>query len=462
MDEENRLAGRMRRYAGLAGALGGIAARAAGGQLLGRRRSDAALAADLRAALGGLKGPAMKVAQLLATIPDALPADYAREFTQLQAQAPAMGWPFVKRRMGAELGPDWQARFAYFEHSAAAAASLGQVHRARSLEGADLAVKLQYPDMASVIEADLRQLGLVLGLFRRHDPSIDTREVAAEIAARLREELDYALEAKHMALYRHMLAETPHIHVPEPLPSLSTNRLLTMTWLEGRPLLSLSAADEATRNHIAATLFRAWYVPFHHFGVIHGDPHLGNYTLADDFSLNLLDFGCVRIFAPAFVGGVIDLYHALRDNDAALAVHAYETWGFRKLSKPLIETLNIWAAFLYGPLLEDRPRLIAATDKLGLYGREQAMKVRRRLQALGPITPPREFVFMDRAAIGLGGVFARLQARVNWHRLFEEIIAGFAADTLRTRQSQALERAGLPPEIQDKAGTASGPLFPNG
>ena len=162
-------------------------------------------AAELAAALGGLKGPIMKVAQLLATIPEALPPEYINELTKLQSQAPPMGWAFVKRRMQAELGADWQKKFASFEHQPAAAASLGQVHRATSHDGAELACKLQYADMQSAVEADLRQLGVLFAIRRRFDPAIDTSEIIKEIGARMREELDYRREAKHVALYRDML-----------------------------------------------------------------------------------------------------------------------------------------------------------------------------------------------------------------------------------------------------------------
>src|SRR4029077_19094335 len=144
----------------------------------------------------------MKVAQLLATIPEALPEEYVRELIQLQADAPAMGWPFVRRRMMGELGPDWQRRFKSFERTAARAASLGQVHRATALDGAALACKLQYPDMGSAVEADLQQLQWLLAIARRLDGAIDTSEIGKEISARVREELDYRREAKHAALYR--------------------------------------------------------------------------------------------------------------------------------------------------------------------------------------------------------------------------------------------------------------------
>jgi predicted unusual protein kinase regulating ubiquinone biosynthesis (AarF/ABC1/UbiB family) len=442
--EDNSLAGRVRRYAQVSTAVGGLAARLAGERYLGLKLDRGKHAEDLRRALGGLKGPLMKVAQIMSTIPEALPQEYVQELTQLQANAPAMGWPFVKRRMAAELGADWEKKFDGFEHEAAAAASLGQVHRAR-LKGRTLACKLQYPDMQSAVEADVRQLQLVFSIYRRYDDSIDTTQIHQEIAARLREELDYRREAKHMQLYRLMLAKEKTIHVPEVVATLSTGRLLTMGWVDGERLLKYKSASLADRNALAYNMFRAWYVPFYEYGIIHGDPHLGNYSVRPDLSVNLLDFGCIRMFEPKFVGGVIDLYRALQNDDRALAVHAYETWGFKGLSEEVIDTLNMWALFVYAPLLEDRKRKIQEIQEKsgGIYGREVAEKVHKRLRQLGGVKPPREFVFMDRAAIGLGGVFMHLGAEINWHRLFHELIEGFDAAALGRRQAAALKKCGL-------------------
>jgi predicted unusual protein kinase regulating ubiquinone biosynthesis (AarF/ABC1/UbiB family) len=137
--ERNRFSARAARYAKVGANVGGVAARIAATRLMGGEQDRARRAVELATALGGLKGPIMKVAQLMATIPDALPPEYAEELAKLQSDAPPMGWAFVKRRMMAELGADWQARFASFEHHPAAAASLGQVHRAVSLDGAPLA-----------------------------------------------------------------------------------------------------------------------------------------------------------------------------------------------------------------------------------------------------------------------------------------------------------------------------------
>ncbi|MAG96691.1 MAG: AarF/ABC1/UbiB kinase family protein [Alphaproteobacteria bacterium] len=441
--DHDRLSGRVRRYARVGTAIGGVAARLAGERVLGIPIDRAGHAADLRRALGGLKGPLMKVAQLLSTIPEALPREYVAELAQLQANAPAMGWPFVKRRMTNELGRDWQQRFAQFEHKAAAAASLGQVHRATAPDGRALACKLQYPDMGSVVEADLRQLKFIFAIYGRGDAAIDTTNVHAEISERLREELDYVREARHLQLYAELLGNEAHVHVPEVVPELSSQRLLSMTWLEGRPLWDFLESDQETRNQIALNLFRAWYLPFYQGGVIHADPHLGNYTARPDFSLNLLDFGCIRIFEARFVQGVIDLYRAIRDQNTELAVHAYETWGFTGLTPDIIDTLNLWAEFVYAPLLENRSRRIQEFDSSGIYGRDVAEKVHRQLKEQGGVAPPREFVFMDRAAIGLGGVFLRLKAEINWYEMFHVLIEDFDEAKLRRRQKRVLKKVGI-------------------
>jgi predicted unusual protein kinase regulating ubiquinone biosynthesis (AarF/ABC1/UbiB family) len=447
--EKNRFSARARRYARVGANVGGVAARMAGARFFGIDLDRTKNAAELAAALGGLKGPIMKVAQLLATIPEVLPPEYIEQLAKLQSQAPPMGWPFVKRRMSAELGADWQKRFKEFEHQPAAAASLGQVHRALAPDGTTLACKLQYPDMQSAVEADLRQLAVVFAIHRRLDPAIDTSEIIKEVSARVREELDYRREAKHVALYADILKDTDLVRVPQVWPALSTGRLLTLDWLEGRRLLDFKEDTLAVRNRLATAMFTAWWLPFIRYGVMHGDPHLGNYTVFSEKGkpggINLLDYGCIRIFPPKFVGGVIDLYNGLRSDDDALVVHAYETWGFRNLSRELIDILNIWARFIYGPLMDDRVRSIADGLKPGEYGRRQAFEVHQALKRKGPVKVPREFVVMDRAAIGLGGVFLHLRAELNFYRLFNEAIEQFAVKRVAERQGAALARAELAP-----------------
>ncbi len=490
--KENTLGGRISRYGKVSGSMAGLATKLAGERFFGLNIDRAEHAKTLTMALGNLKGPLMKVGQILATIPEALPPEYAEELRQLQSDAPPMGWPFVKRRMKTELGANWESHFENFSREAAAAASLGQVHKATISKEkfpqffqlqketerepntprtgsvnvqtstcepeaqADLgrspfieedeklvACKLQYPDMQSAIDADLAQLKLIFGIYGQYDKSIKTEHIHAELSERLREELDYAREARATKMYTHMLRDEKGVRVPEIIDELSTGRLLTSTWLEGKKILTFKDAPLEDRNTIALNMFRAWYVPLYYYGIIHGDPHLGNYTVRDDLSINLLDFGCIRVFPPSFVRGVIDLYRALQNKDDTLAVHAYETWGFKNLSKEQVETLNIWASFLYGPILEDKTRPIGHADG-AVYGRDTAEKVHTKLRELskdsGGIAVPREFVFMDRAALGLGSVFIHLNAEINWYRVFNELIEGFDEKKLEKTQNSILKQ----------------------
>ena len=449
--EANRFTARAARYARVGANMSGVAARMAGGRLFGAN-GQITNAAALTQALGGLKGPMMKVAQMMATIPDLLPPDYAEELQKLQSDAPPMGAAFVKRRMQAELGPDWQQKFGGFDLHPSAAASLGQVHKATMLNGDPVACKLQYPDMQSAVEADLKQLDLLFGLHRQFSTAIDTRDIAVEIGERLREELDYDHEIRNAALYGEILGGTDLVRVPAVHRELSSRRLLTLGWLEGEKLLAFKDADQATRNRLATAMFQAWWYPMARYAVIHGDPHPGNYTVfregTDDRAgapsgINLLDYGCIRIFPPKFAAGVVDLYHGFLQNDEAQVVHAYEQWGFRNLSKDLVETLSIWARFIYAPLLTDRVRSVADGVAPGQYGRREAFQLHQALKSKGPVRIPREFVFMDRAAIGLGSVFLHLDAKLNFHRLYNELIEDFDVGTLASRQAAALQRAGL-------------------
>lgn len=440
MNDENSLSARLKRYSQVSTTVGGLAARLVGQKMLGVEIDQASHAQGLNAILGNLKGPLMKVAQFLATVPGALPPDYAEMFLSLQNNAPSMGWTFVRRRMVRELGPDWQSRFAAFSDAAVAAASLGQVHRAKSLDGKELAVKLQYPDMASIIQADLSQLKLILSLYESWSSALDTKEVQEEIALRLGEELDYHHEARNVRTYQRIFREKDAptgVHIPQVFPELTTDRLLTLSWMEGQSLLTKTEAPLEERNALSHQLFMAWYYPFYHYGVIHGDPHPGNYTAREDGGLNILDFGCVRIFPPTFIKGVIDLYHALQRNDQNLAVQAYEAWGFKNLNKEMIEIITQWARLLYEPLLDDRVRPIQSILD-GSLGWETATKVHSELERLGGIRPPKEFVFMDRAAVGIGSVIMRLKAEQNWHQIFEGLIEGFDEKKIENRQANIL------------------------
>ena len=249
-----------------------------------------------------------------------------------------------------------------------------------------------------------------------------------------------------MLLFNEILKNEKYIKVPKPIKKLSTDKLLTMTWLEGDSIMNWKKAKSEIKNHLALTLFNAWYIPFYKYGIIHGDPHPGNYQInnkdSNKPSINLLDFGCIRVFPPKFVKAVIDLYIAMRDDNQKLAIKAYEAWGFDNLNKDLIKVLNIWAAYIYGPLLENKKRYIQDPKALS-NGKDIASNVYKELKKLGGVSPPKEFVLIDRAAVGLGSVFMHLNAQLNWHKIVEDLIEGFDERELARKQKELLKKTGV-------------------
>ena len=448
-DESSNFGNRFSRYVKVSGTATNLVSKFVGQQFFGLKIDKEKHANELFNALGNLKGPVMKIAQILSTVPGALPKEYAEKLSSLQADAPPMGWLFVKRRMKSELGNNWQDKFLSFSKDAVSSASLGQVHKASINNKKKLAVKLQYPNMKSVIDADLKQLKLVFRLYRNFDKSISTVDIHRELEVRLNEELDYERERKNIKVYDYIFKNHNDINIPKSHKSLSTKRLLTMDWLEGKKILSWlkSKPSLSDRNKVAMNMFKAWYIPFYYYGVIHGDPHLGNYSINKKLDINLMDFGSIRFFNPNFVQGVIDLYLAIRDKNTDLAVSAYQKWGFKGLDKEAISVLNLWAEFIYGPLLEDK---VAPIKKMRSSedGRKLVQKVHSEIKRLGKIVqPPKEFVLMDRAAVGLGSVFMHLSAEINWHNMFHELIDDYNVKKLEKNQNKLLSLVNLSKDL---------------
>ena len=395
MKEENNLVSRVKRYSKVTTSMTSLATKFAGKKYLNFDLSDQKYAAQITEILGNLKGPLMKVAQLSATIPDLLPEEYARKLAELQSNAPPMSWVFVKRRMKAELGENWQNNFKEFNQEASFAASLGQVHKAKLKTNDYVACKLQYPDMSSAVEADLNQLKIIFKIYSSYNKSIQIREIYKEIEARLKEELNYSLENKHLKIFKFIHKNNSYIKIPNVYEKISTNRLLVMEFLNGKKLIEYKNAPQKTRNELAKKLFMAWYLPFYKYGIIHGDPHLGNYSV---------------------------------DN--------------KNIDDKLMNVLNKWALFLYDPILKNEVRKIQDSDS-GIYGAKIASEVHKELKKYGGVKPPREFVFMDRAAVGLGSIFIHLKAEINWYKLFHDLIKDFSVKSVESNQKKAFKFAGL-------------------
>ncbi|QCE33668.1 AarF/ABC1/UbiB kinase family protein [Acetobacteraceae bacterium] len=401
-------------------------------------------AEKLKAALGNLRGPLVKVAQLMASIPGLLPEDYIAELSELQMQAPAMGWSFVQRRMRNELGQDWERYFNSFDKKACNAASLGQVHKAFLSNGYKVACKLQYPGMEKSIESDLLQLKALFGVYSFFDGAIKQDRVFKELSDRLREELDYRREVANLSIFGNILKSIPEIHVPRPAKRISTHRLLVMEWLEGisfSDFLSKNPSQEE-RNKVARTLFKAWYLPFYSFGFLHGDPHSGNYGVRENGDVNLFDLGSIRVFPAKFVQGVVQLYQAMKEQDPLKQRKAYEMWGFKEVNDDIFEALNLWSSFFFRPFLIEGEHSLEKTNN-SEAAHEVLENVYATLKKGGGVTLPQEFVLLDRSALGLGGAFLRLGASINWKALFEEEIALFSMENLANAQQEILQSAGL-------------------
>ena len=425
--DKDKFSKRASRYIQLTGQVGGLLTKLGANRFLGVNIDKDKHALNLKKDLGEIKGPFMKIAQFISMIPDALPIEYSNQLMQLQSHAPSMGELFVKRRMENELGENWKNFFLDFNTSASYAASLGQVHKAKLKNGDLVACKLQYPDMQSAVNVDLNQFRIILNLFEKYNKAIKTKKIFLEIKDRLVEEIDYENEINNIKIFKKIFEFNKSVNIPKIYRNCSTKRLITMSWLEGQSLDEMLRYSKNKKNlseRIATNIFNTWYMPFYKFCVIHGDPHFGNYSFKKNGDINLFDFGCVRFFPIKFVKAVLNLYYALEKKDEDLMVEAYKTWGFKKINKKLIKVLNLWASYIYGPLLEDKKRLIQGEKKKG-YGFDIVNNVYKELRKIGGVEPPKEFVFMDRAAIGMGSLFMKLDVKLNWHNLFKNLIKDF-------------------------------------
>ena len=437
LDKDN-FSKRLNRYFQITSQVGGIVTRIGANKYLGLNTDHKKNAHNLQEKFGQAKGPFMKIAQLLAMIPDAIPREYANQLMKLQTNAPPMGEYFVRRRMKNELGENWKKKFINFNETSSFAASFGQVHKAKLNNGQLVACKIQYPDMLSTVKADLVQLKVVLNLFEKFNKVIKTSKIHSEIKERLFEEIDYIKEAQNINIFNRIFKNETKINIPNIFSKYTTSKLITMSWLDGRPIHHLfTSSNNKLKEKVATNIFNAWYKPFYSFAIIHGDPHFGNYSFTKNGNINLFDFGCIRIFPVNFVKAVIDLYYALERKDIDLAVEAYRTWGFKKINKELIKILNLWASYIYGPLLENKRRFIQGDGKKG-YGFAIANKVYKKLKQIGGVEPPKEFVFIDRAAIGMGSLFMKLNVRLNWYELFNNLIKDFELNHIKKKQEEIL------------------------
>ena len=254
-------------------------------------------------ALGELKGAAMKLGQMAAMDGDVLPAELRAALARLQNQAPAMSFEVVAKVVQEELGKTPDEAFAEFDRTALAAASLGQVHRARLHDGREVAVKVQYPGIGEALVSDFENLGTLIGVLSRTSKALDGRLYYRELRDEMLLEIDYRREAELCRTFAESCRPLAHLKVPEVIEELTAQRVLTLELLRGRTLRDflLENPDNDARYRVSCQLIHAIYGPLLHTGELHADPHPGNFMVLEDGRLGILDFGSVKRFSPAFV-----------------------------------------------------------------------------------------------------------------------------------------------------------------
>jgi predicted unusual protein kinase regulating ubiquinone biosynthesis (AarF/ABC1/UbiB family) len=430
---------RLARTARFGGLVAGQSARWAGTQVANRLRTgeeaDAAdarralaLADELVAALGEMKGAAMKLGQVLSTVdfdmvPEGERDAFKERLAALRDQAPQVPFEKMRKVLAEELGGPLDEHFAMFSPTPVAAASIGQVYRATLHDGRDVAVKVQYPGVAEAVETDLRNAGMLLPLVKRLAPGLDAKAIMNELRERIGEELDYELEAQNQRRVARAFRGHPFIRVPEVVTSMSTRRVLISDFVEGRGFEEVKKLPDAERDRFGEICFRFFYGLVKRERIAAGDPHPGNYLLCDDGKVCFLDFGLMRRMDADYLEGERALARAVIDGDAeathrwmaelgylpdpdgfdpgrileqlATAGEWYFTTGFRRLDPDFVRQAMELSSSPRSPFFEDMRRQTIPPQALLL----------RRMEGL------------------LFGVLGELRAGADWGALALEYVA---------------------------------------
>ncbi len=386
--------------------------------------------------LGRSKGALMKAGQMLSftslgpAVGNDFQSTYQAALTRLRNDAPPMAPELAREVLERELGRSTESAFAQFDWEPLAAASIGQVHRARLHDGRAVAVKIQYPGVAAAIRADLKNsellatfLGLISGLTPRK-LSFDLRGAAQEIGERITEELDYRLEAANQTEFAELYRGHPFIHVPEVIGELCTDRVLTQELVEGEPWSEALAADQELRDAWAEAIHRFIYGSYHYFHMFNADPHPGNYAFHDDGSVSFFDFGCVKRFDSEQVASLNIVMRECLRGDVA------ETWrvsvegGFFAPSASL--TLEEAFAYWREPI-----EMYWGAQPFTITPEYVARLIELRYSPTGPsanafqhVAAPVTYTIMSRIDIGVMSMISELRATNYWKTIAEEYFEG--------------------------------------
>jgi predicted unusual protein kinase regulating ubiquinone biosynthesis (AarF/ABC1/UbiB family) len=431
--------GRLARTARVGGLVTGQGLRWAGMRTANRMRSPerAAAARDERTAatvrelveqLSRMRGAAMKIGQLFSMIdldglPDAQRDELQAKLATLRDDVPPVPFPQLEKLMRKELGAPLQRVFASFDERAFAAASIGQVHRATTLEGDEVVVKVQYPGIAEAVESDLRNATLLLPLIRRLAPGLDAKPLFTELRERIGEELDYELEAQNQRRVERLLRGHPFITVPRVRTDISTRRVLVSDYVEGERFEAVRALDRPRRDRYGEIVFRFYFGLLYRNRIALGDPHPGNYLLCPDGRVAFVDYGLVRDLGAARIDAERAIALAVREDDpsalaAALVAGGYVSDVDGEVALQMIRPAIRWYAI---------PGDHALAQRRGRE-RERESEAAFREQA-GRFTLPPETMLIRRMHALVAIVLTRLGASADWGAIAAEYLHGEPAAT---------------------------------
>ena len=382
--------------------------------------------------LGQLKGAAMKVGQIAALMDfNRLPGDGRDEFqaklAQLHDRAPKASFKDMQKVIEQELGERLCNLFADFDPEAAAAASIGQVFRARLHDGREVAVKVQYPRVAAAVRADLQNLGLLMRVVKHFAPGLDAKSMALEVRERITEELDYEHEAHAQRLFARRWRGHPFVAIPDVVPDLCRERVLVTEWMEGTRFEELKVAPKATRDRVGEIVFRFFFGSLYRFGHFSGDPHPGNFLLLADGRVAFLDFGMTKTLPRATIEAELGVLRAGLEGDAVGAHAGLASLGFFEQADPHfdpervlahVRALNAWYA-------DDVPFTITSryVSKLMVDAGDPRSDY---WDLMRNETVPADSLFSNRMQGMTLAVIGQLNATANWHRVMSEWIYGAA------------------------------------
>lgn len=408
--------GRFFKLAGMTASVAGQYAGQRARRLFGQEQDEAArsehysrMAGQLVDTLGELKGAVMKVGQIASQTQDFLPREFSDALQKLQKEAPPMPFDVIVGQVEAELGKPLGELFEYLQEEPYAAASIGQVHRARMHSGEDVIVKVQYPGVDDSCDSDLKQLRMALrlgGLLKMPKDHVD--QLFAEIRVRLKEELDYENEARNLEAFQEFHKNDEWIRIPRVISSHSARRVLTMELLEGDHISAITPEkySQDTINLIGHRIFTMMADQLFRFQCIHGDPHAGNFAYRPDGTIILYDFGCVKKLKPEIVEAYRKaLVSALAEDYAALDRHLIDL-GARVESQPAVDEAYyaMWRDILVKPFNSDAPYDFAESD----IHKRVAAKTTTVFKYLDYFKPPVESIFIDRMIAGHYWMMKRL------------------------------------------------------